>query len=152
MNEQLDDVSRLKSLGTNQTDYRYQNPSPEMLETFPNRHPDAKYQVDLVFPEFTSLCPKTGQPDFARIEVTYIPKDLCLESKAVKLYFFAYRNFGAFMESITNKILRDFVAAASPRWMRVRGVFAPRGALAITVNAEYSEAQGFRVMSIAKEA
>lgn len=139
----LDAVDQLKSLGTNETDYRYQDPSVEMLEVFPNRTPEARYIVNLKFPEFTSLCPKTGQPDFANILVQYVPGETCLESKSIKLYFFAYRNFGAFMESITNKILRDFVQACSPRSMKVTAQFAPRGALGITVEAFYQEGVGY---------
>lgn len=143
----LDAVDQLKSLGTNQTDYRYEDPSAGMLEVFPNRNPEGSYFVNLKFPEFTSLCPKTGQPDFAEIFVQYVPNELCLESKSVKLYFFAYRNFGAFMESITNKIIRDFVQACSPKQMKVTAKFAPRGALAITVDAFYYEATGFNIRS-----
>jgi len=141
----IDDVSELKSLGTNETDYKYKDPNMLMLETFPNRNKDSQYHVDLNFPEFTSLCPKTGQPDFAHIQVVYVPNKLCLESKSIKLYFFAYRNFGAFMESITNKILRDFVHKCEPLQMVVKATFAPRGALSITVTAEYSEEYGYEI-------
>ena len=141
----LDDITQLRSLGTNETDYRYEDPSSKMLEVFPNRHLGDGYLINLRFPEFTSLCPKTGQPDFAEILVQYVPGELCLESKSIKLYFFAYRNFGAFMESITNKILRDMVEACQPKSMTVIGDFAPRGALRITVQASYDETLGFNV-------
>ena len=143
----MDDVKELTNLGSNETNYKYDKPCVEMLETFPNKFApgsgDQGYLIDMNFPEFTSLCPKTGQPDFARIRLQYIPNENCLESKSLKLYFFAFRSFGAFMESITNKMLRDFVEASKPRWMQVSADFAPRGALAITVHATYDDLRGF---------
>ncbi|RLF30301.1 MAG: NADPH-dependent 7-cyano-7-deazaguanine reductase QueF [Thermoplasmata archaeon] len=147
----LDDVSKLKSLGSNKTDYTYEEPCVEMLEVFPNRHVGDDYMVEMSFPEFTSLCPKTGQPDFATITVRYIPNKVCLESKSIKLYMFAYRNFGAFMESITGKILRDFVQVSYPVYMNVIGDFAPRGALAIRVHATWSQKEGFHTPAIRME-
>ncbi len=113
--------------------------------TFLNRTPDSEYIVKFEFPEFTSLCPKTGQPDFATIRVVYVPKANCLESKSVKMYFFAYRSFRGFMESITNKILRDFVQSCNPKEMKVIADFAPRGALKIKVEASYMEGVGYKV-------
>jgi len=136
-----DDVSSLSKLGSNETNYEYDKPCVEMLETFPNTRMGRGYTIELVFPEFTSLCPKTGQPDFARIEVTYVPRERCLESKSVKLYFFAYRNDGSFMETITNRILDDFVRACDPQEMVVKGIFNARGGLFINVKAGYKSDQ-----------
>jgi 7-cyano-7-deazaguanine reductase len=138
-----DDITKLTHLGSN-VQYQFEEPSVKILETFPNQQEEEdSFLVTLTFPEFTSLCPKTGQPDFADFTVKYVPDKVCLESKSVKLYFFAFRNHGAFMESITNKVLRDFVEVCQPRWMRVVGNFAPRGALSIAVAAEYDSTLGF---------
>lgn len=134
----IDDVKQLTQLGNN-TVYKYENPDKSILETFPNKNPDRDYIITLEFPEFTSLCPKTGQPDFANIVIEYIPDKECIESKSLKLYFFAFRNFGAFMETITNKILTDIVEACHPRWCKVTGDFNPRGALKIIVTADYKD-------------
>lgn len=134
-----DDVSKLTQLGSNTTKYTYDGPCSAILETFPNNRSDRDYKITLEFPEFTSLCPKTGQPDFAHISINYIADELCVESKSLKLYFFAFRKEGAFMETITNKILSDFVEACSPRWCEVVGDFAPRGALKIIVTASYTK-------------
>lgn len=135
----VDDTSSLKVLGSNSTNYKYDSPVPEILETFPNNAPQRDYLIELKFPEFTSLCPKTGQPDFARIQVRYIADKVCLESKSIKLYFFAYRNYGSFMETITNKILTDFVEACQPRWMEVTCNFNPRGGLEINPTVTYTK-------------
>jgi len=127
----------LKQLGVEETEYQLDEPSKDILETFENRYPKRKYNVQFIFPEFTSLCPKTGQPDFATIEVNYIPDKLCIESKSLKLYFFAYRGYGSFMETITNRILEDLVNICSPVWMEVKGRFNPRGGAFINVRAIY---------------
>ncbi len=111
-------------------------PEASLLESFPNRYPGRNYIVSLVFPEFTSLCPVTGQPDFGVISVEYIPDQLCVESKSFKLYMFAYRNHESFMETISNKILEDICLAIAPAWCRVKGLFAPRGAIQLHVFAE----------------
>jgi 7-cyano-7-deazaguanine reductase len=108
-----------------------------MLETFQNPHPDRDYLICHNTEEFTSLCPKTGQPDFAFIKVQYVADEKCVESKSLKLYLFAFRNEGAFMENIVNTILNDLVEATEPRSMLVVGVFAARGGLKTTVEAEY---------------
>jgi len=134
---QKDDVSGLTQLGSNETQYKYEDPCPQMLETFPNPRMGKEIVVDFTFPEFTSLCPKTGQPDFATINVKYVPKKKCLESKSVKLYFFAWRRQGCFMESIVAQILDDFVEACDPLWMRVEGDFNPRGGLKLVPAMEY---------------
>jgi 7-cyano-7-deazaguanine reductase len=108
-----------------------------ILESFKNPNPSRDYEIKFVFPEFTSLCPVTGQPDFATITVTYIPDRLCVEMKSLKLYFFAYRNKGIFYEAVTNTILDDLIATLKPRSMTVIGEFAVRGGTAGTITASY---------------
>lgn len=107
-----------------------------LLEAFPNQFVDRFYLISIVFPEFTSLCPVTGQPDFATICLEYIPGQLCVESKSFKLYMFSYRSHASFMETITNTILDDICKLLDPCWCRVRGLFKPRGATRIHVFAE----------------
>jgi len=113
------------------------SPEQAKLESFRNKYPSRDYTVEFDCPEFTSLCPVTGQPDFARILITYIPDQKCLESKSLKLYLGSFRNTGMFHEEITNRILEDLVAACEPRWARVKGIMNPRGGIAIEVTAEY---------------
>lgn len=113
-----------------------QGPSASLLEAFPNRFPHRPYVISIVFPEYTSLCPVTGQPDFGTIVLEYIPDELCVESKSFKLYMFAYRNHQSFMETTTNTILEDVCKVLSPCWCRVRGLFVPRGGTRIDVYAE----------------
>ena len=108
-----------------------------ILEAFPNPAPHREYTIQFVFPEFTSVCPVTGQPYFATITVRYVPGALCVEMKSLKLYFFAYRNKGIFYEAVTNTILDDLVAVLKPRRMTVVGDFAVRGGTAGTVTVEY---------------
>lgn len=112
-------------------------PERAKLECFPNRYPHRDYMVTFDCPEFTSVCPITGQPDFAKIRITYIPEQKCIESKSLKLYLFSFRNVGMFHEEITNRILDDFVKACAPRWARVWGKMNPRGGISIEVVAEY---------------
>jgi 7-cyano-7-deazaguanine reductase len=112
-----------------------------ILETFANPKPQRDYEVKFVFPEFTSTCPVTGQPDFATITVTYVPHQRCVEMKSLKLYYLAYRNKGIFYEAVVNTILDDLVAVTKPRSMIVVGEFAVRGGTAGTVTASY-EASG----------
>ena len=107
------------------------------LETFKNSHPDRDYEVEMECPEFTCLCPKTGQPDFAEIEIRYIPDKLCVELKSLKLYLWSYRNEGAFHEKVINNILDDLVEVSNPRWMEVIGAFNVRGGIHTTVSASY---------------
>ena len=123
------------------TDEQIAQPA-SILEAFPNPRPERDYQVEFVFPEFTSLCPVTGQPDFATITVRYVPDRQCVEMKSLKLYFFAYRNKGIFYEAVVNTILDDLVAALRPRRMTVVGQFAVRGGTAGTVTAEYAQKNG----------
>lgn len=107
------------------------------LETFDNPQPGRDYTIRIDTPEFTCLCPMTGQPDFASIQIEYIADKLCLELKSLKLYFWSYRNEGAFHEAVTNQILSDLVAAISPRFMRVSGDFNVRGGVYTQVVAEH---------------
>jgi len=111
-----------------------------ILETFANPQPGRDYEIQFVFPEFTSLCPVTGQPDFATITVRYVPDALCVEMKSLKLYFLAYRNKGIFYEAVVNAILDDLVAVLAPREMVVIGEFAVRGGTAGTITACHSAA------------
>jgi 7-cyano-7-deazaguanine reductase len=108
-----------------------------ILEAFDNPRPERDYEIEFSFPEFTSVCPVTGQPDFATIVVRYVPDRVCVEMKSLKLYFFSYRNKGIFYESVVNTILDDLVAVLRPRYMRVTGQFAVRGGTAGTVTAEH---------------
>jgi 7-cyano-7-deazaguanine reductase len=107
------------------------------LETFPNPKPERDYEIRFDCPEFTCLCPKTGQPDFARIEIRYVPDARCVELKSLKLYLWSYRDEGAFHEAVTNRILDDLVEATAPRQMTVVGGFWVRGGIATTVTASY---------------
>ncbi len=109
----------------------------KLLETFENEFPNRDYTVIHSAPEFTSLCPKTGQPDFATIEIDYIPDKLCIELKSLKLYLNSYRNDGVFFESVTNRILEDLVKVCSPRHMLVTAEFNVRGGISSVIEAEY---------------
>lgn len=111
-------------------------PSKE-LETFPNPLPERDYTIRIEVPEFTCLCPKTGQPDFATFRIEYVPDQKCVELKALKLYMWSFRDEGAFHEKVTNDILGDLVAATAPRFMRLTGVFNVRGGIYTTVVAEH---------------
>tara|TARA_B100000029_G_scaffold446874_1_gene468283 strand:- start:152 stop:529 length:378 start_codon:yes stop_codon:yes gene_type:complete len=112
-------------------------PARELLETFENPYPGRDYVIDTVCPEFTSMCPKTGQPDFGTLSISYIADKLCYELKSLKLYLQQYRNHGAFYENVTNRILDDLVAATAPRWMSIVAEFTARGGISTTVTAEY---------------
>ena len=107
------------------------------IETFKNSHPDRDYEIEMECPEFTCLCPKTGQPDFAELEINYIPDQLCIELKSLKLYLWSFRNEGVFHEKVINDILNDLVRACRPRWMEVVGDFNVRGGIHTTVRASY---------------
>ena len=108
-----------------------------ILEAFPNPRPGREYEVEFVFPEFTSMCPVTGQPDFATITLRYVPEALCVEMKSLKLYYLAYRNKGIFYEGVVNTILDDLVTVLKPRRMSVVGEFAVRGGTAGKITASY---------------
>jgi len=108
-------------------------PKAGLLETFPNQYPGREYVIEIVCPEFTSLCPKTGQPDFGTITFSYTPGDRCVELKSLKLYLQRYRDQVIFYETLVNRLLDDFVAACHPRKCRVVGAFTPRGGITTTV-------------------
>jgi 7-cyano-7-deazaguanine reductase len=116
-------------------------PLPE-IETWPNQFPG--YEIEIVVPEFTSVCPKTGLPDFGRITLRYTPDKSCLELKSLKMYVLAYRNLGIFYENVVNRFLRDVVAAAKPISATVVGEFTPRGGLHAKVTATWSKRHGAR--------
>jgi 7-cyano-7-deazaguanine reductase len=111
-------------------------PSDRELETFENPKPQRDYVIDLTCPEFTCLCPKTGQPDFATLRIRYTPDRLCVELKSLKLYLFAYRDEGTYHEAVTNRILDDLVAACDPRWIEIEAEFHVRGGIRTVVRAE----------------
>ena len=115
--------------------------STPVIETFANPRPGRDFEIETSFPEFTSVCPKTGLPDFGEIIVTYVPNDSCIELKSLKYYFVGFRNTGIFFEAVTNQILDDLVAACRPKRMRVVGDFSVRGGLKTVVTAEYSDDQ-----------
>jgi 7-cyano-7-deazaguanine reductase len=118
------------------------NDKIKIIEVFENAYAGREYIVTHKAPEFTSLCPKTGQPDFATMIVEYIPDKLCIELKSLKLYFHSFRNDGIYFESVTNRILDDLVKACEPRYMRVTAEFNTRGGISSTVEVEY-EKEGF---------
>jgi len=107
----------------------------DVLETFDNQYPGRDYEIEIVCPEFTSLCPKTGQPDFGTLTITYTPAERCVELKSLKLYLQRFRNEGTFYEHATNRILDDLVAVLRPRRMRIVAKFTPRGGITTTVTA-----------------
>ena len=126
----------LTLLGNKKTVYR-QDYAPEVLETFINKHQDNDYWVKFNCPEFTSLCPITGQPDFANIVISYIPDVKMVESKSLKLYLFSFRNHGDFHEDCVNIIMKDLIRLMDPRYIEVTGIFTPRGCIAIHPYANY---------------
>ena len=119
----------LKALGQ-KTEYR-STYAPEVLEAFQNKHPENDYWVRFNCPEFTSLCPITGQPDFAEIRINYMPGEKMVESKSLKLYLFSFRNHGDFHEDCINKIMKDLIALMNPKYIEVTGIFTPRGGISI---------------------
>lgn len=114
--------------------------APEILETFVNKHPGREYLVTFLCPEFTSLCPKTGQPDFAKIIINYIPNEKMVESKSLKLYLFSFRNHGDFHEDCVNIILNDLKDLMEPKYIEVIGLFTPRGGISIYPFANWGDA------------
>lgn len=130
----------LQALGRNDTDYKYAHPDCDILETFLN--PDACHRMmNVTFNcnEFTSLCPKTGQPDYGTIQIQYTPDNSCIESKSLKLYIFAFRNYQGFAEDIVRKIRDDILSACRPVWARVEGKFNVRGGIGIVAEAKWGE-------------
>lgn len=125
--EELKGVSLLGNQNTHYTD----DYNPEVLETFVNKHPDNDYVVTFDAYEFTSKCPKTGQPDFAKVVISYIPREKMVESKSLKLYLFSFRNHGDFHEDCMNIIAKDLIKLMDPKYLEVRGIFSPRGGISI---------------------
>lgn len=109
------------------------------LETFPNPAPQRDYVIRHTCPEFTSVCPKTGQPDFATIDLEYVPDETCIELKSLKLYYYSFRDQGIFYEGVVNRLLDELSASCSPRWMRVTGSFNVRGGISSVIVAEMGE-------------
>jgi 7-cyano-7-deazaguanine reductase len=129
-------TEKFRQLGSSETKYEYKV-NPELLETFDNPHPERDYKVTFTTREVTSLCPITGQPDFYRVTITYIPDRHCLESKSLKLYLFSFRQSGMFAEDMANRILADLVKLCRPRWMEVESEMNPRGGIGLTVLVEH---------------
>lgn len=125
-----EELKDLELLGNQHTVYPTDY-DPGLLETFVNQHPDNEYVVNLDCPEFTTLCPKTGQPDFGHIRITYIPRERMVESKSLKLYLFSFRNHGDFHEDCVNIIMKDLWRLMAPRYIEVKGYFMPRGGISI---------------------
>ena len=125
-----EDLEKLSLLGNQNTSY-YSDYHPEVLETFDNQHPENEYVVTFDCPEFTTLCPKTGQPDFGHIYISYIPRKRMVESKSLKLYLFSFRNHGDFHEDCVNIIMKDLWKLMDPKYIEVRGFFMPRGGISI---------------------
>ena len=133
--EEMGDISLLGSQGVKYpTDY-----APEVLETFLNKHPDHDYFVKFNCPEFTSLCPITGQPDFATITISYVPDVKMVESKSLKLYLFSFRNHGDFHEDVVNIIMKDIIRLLEPKYIEVWGRFLPRGGISIDPYCNYGK-------------
>ncbi len=132
------ELGSISLLGNNNTKYPTDY-APEVLETFPNKHPENNYFVKFNCPEFTSLCPITGQPDFAKIYISYIPGEKMVESKSLKLYLFSFRNHGDFHEDCINIIMKDLIRLMKPKYIEVWGKFLPRGGLSIDPYCNYGE-------------
>ena len=135
-------------MGNKNTKYVFET-TPEVLEAVPNSHEDRDYFVKFNCPEFTSLCPKTGQPDFATIYISYVPDKFIVESKSLKLYLFSYRNHGAFHEDCVNMIMEDLIKLLKPRYIEVWGKFLPRGGLSIDPYCNYGK-KGTKWESVAE--
>lgn len=133
-----EELTGVSLLGNKRVEYptRY---CPEILEAFDNKHPENEYLVTFMCPEFTSLCPMTGQPDFAKIIINYIPRVKMVESKSLKLYLFGFRNHGDFHEDCVNIIMKDLVRLMNPRYLEVTGLFTPRGGISIYPFANYAD-------------
>ncbi|MCP4373940.1 MAG: preQ(1) synthase [Deltaproteobacteria bacterium] len=135
MNDKIDwdEEETPKHLGLNKTDYQFSKPSADLLDTFKNKHPYSLYLVPFTQDrdEFTSLCPVTNQPDHAKMEIIYVPNELMVESKSLKLYLFSFRNNGEFHEDVANRIASDLMKLLKAKYVRVFADFAPRGGIAI---------------------
>lgn len=133
--KELDGVSLLGSANVKYSD----NYDPGVLETFENMHPENEYVVTFNCPEFTTLCPKTGQPDFGHIYISYIPAERMVESKSLKLYLFSFRNHGDFHEDCINIIMKDLIKLMAPKYIEVKGIFMPRGGISIYPFANWGD-------------
>ncbi len=133
------ELEGLTLLGNKHNDYS-SDYNPGLIETFINKHPDNEYLVTFDCPEFTSLCPMTGQPDFGHIYISYIPRERMVESKSLKLYLFSFRNHGDFHEDCINIIMKDLIKAMDPKYIEVTGYFKPRGGICIYPFANYGDA------------
>lgn len=133
-----EELSGITLLGNQKTVYR-SDYAPEVLETFPNKHIENDYFVKFNCPEFTSLCPMTGQPDFATIYISYVPNKIMVESKSLKLYLFSFRNHGDFHEDCVNIIMKDLIRLMDPKYIEVWGKFTPRGGISIDPYCNYGK-------------
>jgi len=140
-NSKKAEQSRGLTLLGNQAGGIPQKVSPEVLETFENRYAHRDYTIRFDCEDFTSLCPVTGQPDFASILIEYVAHKLCIETKSLKFYLGSYRNCASFNEEVANRILEDLSSACEPRWMKVSGHFASRGGISVSVEAEVARKQ-----------
>ena len=138
MSRDKTEMPEITLLGNQNTKYSFDY-QPEVLETFDNKHPDRDYWVKFNCPEFTSLCPITGQPDFATIYISYEPDIRMVESKSLKLYLFSFRNHGDFHEDVVNIIMKDLVKLMKPRYIEVWGKFLPRGGISIDPYTNYGK-------------
>lgn len=130
MSRNKEELNGVTLLGNQNTKYKYDY-DPSVLETFINKHPDNDYVVTFDAYEFTSLCPKTGQPDLAKVVISYIPNEHMVESKSLKLYLFSFRNHGDFHEDCMNIVMKDLIKLMNPKYIEVKGIFAPRGGISI---------------------
>ncbi|HLS09227.1 preQ(1) synthase [Lentibacillus sp.] len=138
MAERRDDLQDLTQLGNQGTDYQFDY-TPDVLEAIDNLHPDRDYFIKFNCPEFTTLCPMTGQPDFATVYISYIPDEKIVESKSLKLYLFSFRNHGDFHEDCMNIIMNDLIDLLDPRYIEVWGKFTPRGGISIDPYCNYGK-------------
>lgn len=149
MSRNANELQGVSQLGAAKTAYPTDY-APQLLETFANKHPDNDYFVKFNCPEFTSLCPVTGQPDFATIYISYVPNKLMVESKSLKLYLFSFRNHGDFHEDCINIIMKDLVKLMEPKYLEVKGIFTPRGGISIYPFTNYGE-KGTKYEKIAED-
>lgn len=147
MSRSTEELQGVTSLGNQHTQYAFDY-NPKLLETFVNKHPDRDYFVKFNCPEFTSLCPKTGQPDYATIYIAYVPDQRMVESKSLKLYLFSFRNHGDFHEDCVNIIMDDLIELMDPKYIEVWGKFLPRGGISIDPYCNYGR-QGTRWEEVA---
>ena len=148
MNNETRKEDGLRALGA-KTKYN-DDYAPEVLETFENKHPENDYWVRFNCPEFTTLCPITGQPDFAEIRIMYVPGERMVESKSLKLYLFSFRNHGDFHEDCVNVIMKDLIKLMNPKYIEVSGLFTPRGGISIYPFVNYGR-QGTKYEKLAEQ-